>query len=205
MIALRVALLLAALPLSGCFAQASVGAQRSPDGAWGASGGLAAGLHFDITDAVAAGVGVEGSLVPYRNDQGHGLAVSGPVTGYAHVALARSERHVLAVRGEASVPPGRVSLTPDRTGTDGEVAGVRAVRGFLGLSHRLVRDHGEEGVASLYTAAGAQAVALYGPGFDDVTTIGPSFTIGYTLSGHMVLTMIECFFEDDDELFSKCD
>src|SRR5690606_7250641 len=121
-IALRVALLLAALPLAGCFAQASVGAQRSPDGAWGASGGLAAGLHFDITDAVAAGVGVEGSLVPYRNDQGHGLAVSGPVTGYAHVALARSERHVLAVRGEASLPPGRVRLTPDRSGPDGAAA-----------------------------------------------------------------------------------
>ena len=192
-------LVLLAAPLAGCFAQASLGAQRSPDGRWSGSGGLVAGLHFDVTDIVGVGGGGEASISGYSNDGGGGYAVPGAGMATANVKVLRGEVHSMAVAGELTLPHGYVSHTPDRTGEAGQLYRGRAMRAALGLSHRSRHDEGDKGVMSLYQTAALQTVAIYGPDFDDVTTLGPSITVGYTMNARAVGTLLDCLLDKDDD------
>ena len=192
-------LLLLAAPLAGCFAQASLGAQRSPDGRWSGSGGLVAGLHFDVNDLVGVGAGGEASISGYSNEDGGGYAVPGAGMATANVKVLRGEVHSMAVAGELTLPHGYVSHTPDRTDEPGQIYQGRAMRASLGLSHRSLHDEGDEGVMSLYQTAGLQTVAIYAPGFDDVTTLGPTVTVGYTMNARAVGRLLDCLLEKNDD------
>jgi hypothetical protein len=190
--ALYVVLALTSLSATGCFFQASLGAQRSPDGSWTGSAGMAAGVTFDVTDAVGVGVGGDLAIAGYSNQDGGGYAVPGPVMAEGHVRLLSGVRHALALAGEVGIPHGYVSHTPSRTSEPGQIQNGRALRSFLGLSHRY-RTTGKTGApGELYTAVGLQSFAVYGPGFDDVATFGPSATIGLAASARAVGELLDC-------------
>ena len=188
----------AALGSSGCFYQATLGAQRSPDGAWGATGGMMAGIQLHVGKPTHLGLATEGSIAAYENSEGGGYAVTAPVAAVGHVRVAGDDHRALAVQGEVGLPlvQNAAYFAPDPTsGTrraEGSVAGSRAGRAMVAIGGDFNFSDHPNPENYLSTSVGVESFAIAGPNFEDVVTFGPVATIGVSVSAHDIGEFIDC-------------
>lgn len=200
----------AALGSSGCFYQATLGAQRSPDGAWGATGGMMAGIQVHVGESTHLGVATDGSITGYANSEGGGYAVAAPVAAVAHVRVAGDTHRALAIQGEVGLPltQNAAYFEPDPTsGTrrvEGSVAGSRAGRAMIAIGGDFNFSDDPNPENYLSTSVGIESYAIGGPNFEDVMTVGPVATIGLSVSAHDIGNFIDCLMSKNDHS-AACD